>query len=103
MFHKHHATVVELSAETQRLLASLTSNLIARNYDMASLDLTALNANTDEIKRIAAAAAAGDGGTVAAAVAAQLESDQAQVAQVASDQAAAIAPLTAEFPATLTP
>ena len=95
----HHQTPLQRAADTyQQLLASLTSALIARNYEMASLDLTKLNANSAEIQRIAAAAASGDGATAAAAAAAQLAQDQADLDAAVSTQATDIAPLSTEFP-----
>jgi len=65
---------------------------------MASIDLTKLNANSAEIQRIAAAAAAGDSAAIQAAQAAQLESDQAALDAATAQQASDIAPLSAQFP-----
>lgn len=102
MFH-HSEKLVHKARESEELIAHLTSALIARNYEMAAVDVTKLQANTAEITRIATVAAAGDSAAIQEAVAAQLESDQAAVDNAVAAQSSALAPLTAEFPPTAPP
>jgi hypothetical protein len=90
LLHKAHELAEQVDA--------FTRHAIERDFTAMALDVSAITANTAEITRIAQAAQAGDSAAIQAAVAAQLESDQAAVTQAASDQAAALAPLTAEFP-----
>src|ERR1700722_4838837 len=94
----HHDHLQRLAHEQQELLAHLTTALVARNYEMASIDLTKLNANSAEIQRIGAAAAAGGSPAIRAAHAAQLENHQGPLDAATAQQAPDIAPLSAQFP-----
>jgi hypothetical protein len=94
----HHDHLQRLAHEQQDLLAHLTTALVAQDMNMASIDLSKAKANAAEIQRIAAVAASGDSAAIQAAVAAQLESDQAASDAQAEAEAADIAPLTAQFP-----
>lgn len=91
----HH--LIKLARRLGIAVQSLTSHLIAQDFSMASIDVSALTADVTELQTLAQQIASGDSAAVQAAVAAQLESDQAAFNQAEAALKAEIASLQAQL------
>src|SRR5579871_5899808 len=84
--------LVHLVRKLDEDVRSLTTHLIAQDFEMAALDVSAIATAVTDLQAIGTQIASGDSAAIAAAVAAAQESDQAALN-------AAVAPLQAEIAA----